>query len=490
MSIDPKTPILVGAGVASQRVDDHTAAREPIELMIEAVERAADDAGSRELLSRANVIRVPKGFPPYPDPGRLIAERVGATSARTELAEIGILQTTLFGRTAQAIASGEEEIAIIAGGEGKFRALRAQIAGAEPSYQEQTDAKPDVLLEPHEEIMSEPELAHGLAMPVNQYALIDNAMRFADGKTLDAHIHEVAELWAGMSRVAADNPDAWIREAVTAEQVATPDEKNRMLAFPYTKRHNSQWNVDQAAGLILCSVEVARDLGIAEDRWLYPRAVADANHMVPLCERAEIHRSFGFREAGRRAFEIAGVEPSDVDHQELYSCFPAAVRAQIRELELDPTEPVTVTGGMAFAGGPLNNFVLQAMAKMVQILRTSPGELGLVTAVSGLLTKQGVSLWSTDPGDRPFAFADVSEDVRRSLRRVECLLEYTGTATVASATVLYEPTGPRAVFVCDTPDGKRTIASTPDPEMSAHVEENEVIGRTLDLAPGQVAWAT
>ena len=336
--------------------------------------------------------------------------------------------------------------------------------------------------------MNEPELVHGLAMPVNQYALIDNALRYAERKTIPEHIREIAEMWAGMSEVAANNPDAWVREALTPDQIATPDAKNRMLAFPYTKRHNSQWNVDQAAGLILCSVQVAGDLGIAEDRWLYPRAVADANHMVPLCERAELHRSHGFRIAAARAFETAGLRVTDVKHRELYSCFPAAVRAQIREIGIDPALPVTVTGGMAFGGGPLNNFVLQAMVKMANILRASPGDAGLVTAVSGLLTKQGVSLWSTDPGDRPFEFSDVSAAVEKDLERIPSRSEYTGTATIASATVLYEPTGPRAAFICDTPDGKRTIASTPEEAITTIVAENEVCGRTLDLAPGHVAF--
>lgn len=487
MSIDPRTPILVGAGAVSQRIEDHTAAREPIELMIEALERAADDAGTRDLLARASVIRAPKGFPPYADPGRLVAQRFGA-DARTEYAEIGILQTTLLGRSARAIAAGEEDIALVMGGEGKFRDLRAKIAGTEPTYTDQGDAQPDTFLEPHEEIMSEPELVHGLAMPVNQYALIDNAMRFAEGKSLDEHRREIAEMWAGMSVVAADNPDAWNRSPLTPDQVATPDAKNRMLAFPYTKRHNSFWNVDQAAGLILCAVEVARDLGIPEDRWLFPRAVADANHMVPLCERAELHRSYGFRMTGRRAFEIAGITAQDVSRRELYSCFPAAVRAQQREFGLDRSLPVTVTGGMAFAGGPLNNFVLQAMVKMAHLLREAPGEIGLVTAVSGLLTKQGVSLWSTDPGSRPFQFDDVTDEVAKALHRIPCLGEYTGKATIASATVLYEPTGPRAAFICDTPDGKRTIASTPEEAVASVVAEEEVIGRTLDLAPGHVAF--
>ena len=46
---------------------------------------------------------------------------------------------------------------------------------------------------------------------------------------------------------------------------------------------------------------------------------------------------------------------------EVYSCFPAAVRVQQRELGLDPDGTPTLTGGMAFAGGPFNHFVLQSL---------------------------------------------------------------------------------------------------------------------------------
>ena len=34
---------------------------------------------------------------------------------------------------------------------------------------------------------------------------------------------------------------------------------------------------------------------------------------------------------------------------------------------------------------------------MASVLRDAPGSTGLVTAVSGMLTKQGVSLWSSEP---------------------------------------------------------------------------------------------
>jgi len=78
MPLDPRTPVLVGAAAVQQREYDPRQAREPIALMIEALRRAADDAGAPSLLARASSIRVPRGFWEYSDPARLIAERVGA----------------------------------------------------------------------------------------------------------------------------------------------------------------------------------------------------------------------------------------------------------------------------------------------------------------------------------------------------------------------------------------------------------------------------
>ena len=40
-----------------------------------------------------------------------------------------------------------------------------------------------------------------------------------------------------------------------------------------------------------------------------------------------------------------------------------------------PQCDVSVTGGMTFGGGPLNNFVFQATVKMAQLLRREPRSL-------------------------------------------------------------------------------------------------------------------
>jgi len=491
MPVAPRTPVLVGVGAVQQRLEDPVAAREPVELMIAALEQAADDAGCRQLLAQASSIRVPRGFWDYADPGRLIAQRIGAVGARTQLAEIGILQTSLFGHAARAIASGDDEVVLIAGGEAKYRTLRAQIAGVPAPLTVQRGIEPDSVLSPDREIISPLEVDMGLMMPVTQYSFMENALRYAEGVGIDAHRREVAELWADFSRVATANPNAVNRTAVSAAAIGSVTNGNRMLAFPYTKLHNSQWNVDQAAGLILCSVAAARAAGVPEERWVFPLAVAESNHMVPLSARRALHRSPGFRLAGGQALEWSGLDIHAVRHLELYSCFPIAVRIQTRELGIPPDRCLTVTGGMAFAGGPLNNFVLQALARMAAILRADRTHAGMVTAVSGMLTKQGVSLWAAHPPQRPFRFIDVTADVAQAQETVPLVGDYHGPATVASYTVIYEGDVPaRAVMICDLPDGRRTLAASTDAALASRATRQELCGGRVQIGSGRVvdAW--
>jgi acetyl-CoA C-acetyltransferase len=464
-----------------QRESEPDAAREPVLLMIDALERAADRAGARDLLARADSIRVPRGFWSYPDPGRIIAAAVGATSARTELAEIGVLQTTLFGDAARAILAGESEVVLLAGGEARDRERVFARAGRTSSYTEQPPGTaPDELRAPADDILHRLEIERGVAMPVQQYAMIENALRAREGLTIAEHRAEIAALWAGMSRVAAENPLAWSRRAVAAEEIAASSPSNRMIAFPYGKLHTSQWNVDQAAGAILCSVAAARRAGAPEDRWVFPLAVADSNHMLPLIERAEIAASPGFRIAARRALEIAGLDLELVSILELYSCFPVAVRLQMREIGVAPERAVTATGGMTFAGGPLNNFVLQAVGCVSEQLREGRSETAMITAVSGMLTKQGVSLWGRRPPEHGFRFEDVSAAVARAPARGDVDAGYSGPARVATYTVLHEGGAPRrAVLLCDTPAGARVLAVIDSASEASALEHEEGIGRAI-----------
>jgi acetyl-CoA C-acetyltransferase len=483
------TPVLIGVGAVMQREADPAHAAEPVALMARALERAADDAGGRRWLERADAIAVPRGFWSYADPARRVAELVGAKRARTQLAEIGVLQTTLFARACAAIAEGSAEVVLVTGGEAKHRASQFERAGGEAPISDRPGETPDEVWRPGSEILAPIELASHLGMPVRQYAVIENALRHAEGRSLEVHRNEVASLWSGMSRVAAENPDAWTRDFVAVDQIRDAGAGNRMLAFPYTKLHNSQWNVDQAAGLIFTSAELARREGVPERQWIHPRAVVESNYMLPLVHRAELHRCVAFRIAGRRAAELASLRLAQLAHLELYSCFPVAVRVQQRELGIPRQMPVTVTGGMAFAGGPLNNFVLQAAVRLAQRLREEPGGAGMLNAVSGMLTKQGVSLWSSGAGPA-FAAADVSAEAQRETRRVDLAESFAGDARVAGYTVLYDGDRPaQTVLLCDTGDGKRTVAVGSDPALSETAVTREIIGSEVRIGSGEVHLA-
>jgi len=259
-----------------------------------------------------------------------------------------------------------------------------------------------------------------------------------------------------------------------------------MLAFPYTKLHNSQWNVDQAGGLILCSAQVATSLGIERNRWVFPRAFAESNFMSVVASRRDLGASPGFRIAGQTAMELAGVDFSGIRLCELYSCFPYAIRVQLQEFGLDPLRNVSVTGGMAFGGGPLNNFVFQATVKMAQLLRQNPGEIGLVTAVSGLLTKQACALWSCTPGSEGWACADVTEQVRQATEVCDLAANYSGAGSIAGYTVLYQGLDPwRAVAVFDLPDGRRTVAYSEDSGLMDWMMTQECCGVSFQIVSGK-----
>ena len=472
-----RIPILIGAAAVQQKIEDPNEAREALDLMQAALEGAADDAGARDLLARASSIRAPRGFWPYPDPCRVLAQRFGADHARTTIAEIGVLQTTLFGGAARDIASGKDDIVLITGGEARYRTRWASKRGIEETnFTQDAAVTANETLRPTKDVLHDLELERGLGMPVNQYSMIENALRASEGVSIEAHRTQVANLYAGLSAIAADNDAAWSRERLSAELIRGSTD-NPMLAFPYTKLHTSQWNVDQAAGFILTTPEIAARHGIDESRWIYPHAVVESNLMLALSERREPHRCVGFTKAAERVEQTTGRSVADASYLELYSCFPAAVRLQVREMNLDNGRPVSVTGGMAYAGGPLNNFSFQALAKMSTLLRENRESSGVVTAVSGILTKQGVSMWSCNRPRAPFHYGDVSEATAGESPSVEVVPNATGDGAIVTYTVLYP--GGEAVLVClvHFDNDTRTIVASGDPHLAALATTEELCGR-------------
>ena len=84
-----ETPVLVGIAQNEQRPVDPQASKEPLALMLEAVQAAAENAGAPALLTDASSVRVVRGIWPYKNPARVIADAVGCPTAETRLSQFG-----------------------------------------------------------------------------------------------------------------------------------------------------------------------------------------------------------------------------------------------------------------------------------------------------------------------------------------------------------------------------------------------------------------
>jgi acetyl-CoA C-acetyltransferase len=124
--------------------------------------------------------------------------------------------------------------------------------------------------------------------------------------------------------------------------------------------------------------------------------------------------------------------------------------------------------------------------KLVESLRADPGASGLLSAVSGILTKQGVSLWSAEPPERPFAFFDVTEETAREQAPLPLVERAEGPARVAGYTVLCEgEQAARLVCICELAGGRRTLAASDDPALAELGMREELAGRSVRLAGGR-----
>ncbi len=465
-------PVLVGAATSEQWPEGPGDGVGCEELLVDAAIGAIANAGADATLSEmVDLVLVTQGLSMLADGAQRIAAAIGRPDARAVTYQVGIPQQTLLSRAIEAVRSGEARAVVVAGAETKRRDDLARRADATLDRPE-PHAEPDELVVPKGEIVARPEVEIRAVMPVQQYALIDSARRAANGWSLDGHRDDIAAVWAGFNEVAQTNPKAAFPTPMSAVNIREPSDTNRMLAFPYNKWHNSQWAVDQAAAFVITSTELADSCGVDPDRRVFPHVGLESSHSLSLSRRADLHRWPAMAVLGRAAVSHSGRPLSTVEHVELYSCFPAAVRVQQAELGLDLAASATITGGMAFAGGPFNNFVFQATVAMIERLRADPGSMGLVTAVSGLLTKPGLALWSTDAPPSGVMVSDLVDDARAATT-VAALDEHpSGDGSVATYTVV----GERIVAIIDLDSGERAVAALDDAVSAAEACQSELIG--------------
>jgi acetyl-CoA C-acetyltransferase len=486
--LEPRTPVLIGAGQISNRVDRGADVLEPVDLIVEALRRAAQDAGAGDgVLSGADAVHTVGLLSwRYRDAAVLVGQRVGAAPRQTTVTGMGGNgPQSLVNLVCLAIQRGDADLVLLGGAEAWRTRMGARSASVELSWTVQDESVPEAPRSiPEVPMSSAGEQARGLVMPVQVYPLFEQAHRVTLGRGLDEHLVEMSELWARFSEVAAANPHAWIQEAYTAEEIRTPSPDNRMIGFPYTKRLNSNNAVEQGAALILCSAERAEAMGVPRDRWVFPHSGTDAHDHYFVTDRDDLGRSPAMRIAGRASLELAGVGIDDLAHIDLYSCFPSAVEISAYELGIGLDRPLTVTGGLSFAGGPWNNYVTHSIAAMADRLREEPGSIGLVSANGGFITKHAFGVYGTEPPVTPFRHADVQAEVDALPSRELCT-EPDGEVTIETWTAMHDRDGEpeNGIVVGLLDDGRRAIGTTQDTDLLKILVTEDVAGRRARVAP-------
>jgi len=185
MPLDPRSPVLVGLHQLEQRVDDPLEGDEPLEMMIRAAESAADDAGSRRLLENADAVCVSRGRWHYDDPARAVADRIGASRARSALAPFGgnMVQYAV-NRFAREISENRRDIVLLTGAEHGRSQSRAQKRGIRLEYSE-APGQPDFQVGPDMPMVHEAEMARKTVQPVVMYPIFENAIRYARGESIE-----------------------------------------------------------------------------------------------------------------------------------------------------------------------------------------------------------------------------------------------------------------------------------------------------------------
>ena len=492
MPIDPRTPVLVGVGQVARHPSQVADCPEPAALMEAAARQAGTDSGTGDaLLRRADSVQVVESMSfRYVNAPLAVATRLGAEPRETVQSAVGgNSPQQLVNQASLAILAGRSDVVLIVGAEAIHSRHISHRTGQPLDWQPQPEGTPplDRVVGIARSGTSDAEAGRSLAMPLQVYPVFETALRIAAGESVVAHQARVAQLWASFSEVATRNPNAWDQRLHTAEEIATPGPKNRWIGWPYTKLMVAYAGVDMAAALLLTSVEAARAAGVPEDRWVFPWSGADSHDHWFVSDRIDLCSSPSIAANGRAGLALAGIGIDDVAHVDLYSCFPSAVQMGAAALGLatdDPARPLTVTGGLTFGGGPLNDYVTHSIASMVDLLRAEPESVGLVTALGWYATKHSLGVYSSRPPDRAFAHAHPQDEVDASPSR-QPAEGYAGPVTIEAWSVMHEREGEPSLGIaaCLTPDGRRTWANTRKPDLLEALKGDTLDHHAADLLP-------
>jgi acetyl-CoA C-acetyltransferase len=408
------TPILVGVGQFTEHLDaPDYAGLSPVQLATKAALRALEDAGPvQDLLAQLDAIAavrtvgdsvagpLRKFMAPFGGsdnvPGS-VAQRLGCAPGRLIYSPAcGDEPQKLVGEFCEQIAAGSCRVALLTGAEAIATQRKAQAEKRQLDWKESVPGRLEDRGRGTDLLKTRHMGTHKMEMPATVYPMLDHARRARLAKSREEYGREMGAMFARFTQMAAANPYAMSREILDEQQIAQVTDHNRLIADPYTKAMVARDWVNQSAAVLLTSVGTARELGIAENKWVYLHGYADVREQGVL-EREDLGASPAMALAYQSALQRAGKTIQDMQYLEFYSCFPIAVFAACDALGVATDDPrgLTVTGGLPYFGGPGNNYSMHGIASMVEKLRQDPGSFGIVGANGGYLSKHSVGVYST-----------------------------------------------------------------------------------------------
>jgi acetyl-CoA C-acetyltransferase len=462
------TTYLAGAWQRSDHAGDP--ANHPAKAMATAAAEALADAGveSRDDVDLLACVE-PLSWS-YADLGTTVAAELNLPDAVEHLwvPAGGTSPQDLLHKIGERMAAGEINCAVICGAESMRTRRRAMKSDADLNWPERPqDANP---MRGQRPFTSELERAHGLTAPIQLFPLFENALRSFHCRTADEQRQEAAGILAANASVAADNPHAWFRDAPGVEQIGSVTADNRMIVYPYTKRMNAIMDVDQSAAIVVVSGTYLRQHGLTDHAAAVLGGAGAEEIWYPL-ERNTFAACPAMDFAIATALERAGVAARELDAMDLYSCFPSAIELALDALQLPADRPLSLTGGLAFAGGPGNAYVLHSLATALARVRADGAAKLLVTGIGMANAKHTATVLTGADHIPPAATGVTSYRDEREETPKTVEPQPAGAARVCTWTIQYGRDGipVNVILILDLADGARTIANMRDAVSGADV---------------------
>lgn len=385
----------------------------------------------------------------------------------------------LLHQIADRMANGELDVALICGAESMR--TRRRYAKRQQTPEWPTRAEDVNPMRGQQPFSSALEIRHGLRAPIQVFPVFENAIRAAHGRSAETQSNIAAGILAKNARVAVDNPYAWFRDAPSQADIATISTDNRLIVAPYTKRMNAIMDVDQCAAVTVVS---ARWLNTHGDK-LRAAAILGGAGMEEIwnpIERQSLAQCHAMERAISLALEKSATTAEEIDAMDLYSCFPSAIQFALQALGTDANDPrpFSLTGGLAYAGGPGNAYVLHSLATALTRIRKQPDARLLITGIGMANTKHAATVLTGADHVPPAATGQTTyrEPLGETPREVDPAPS--GPATVCGYTIEYGRDGSpeNVIYILDLANGKRTIANSANPHAhDIELKQAEPTGR-------------